>query len=151
MCRVLLGKQIITQLVMKFSAFYGTWRFIPVYKQAHHWPQTLICTNPVRTLPHHSIRSIWILSPSATRSSKWFLPFRCSDNNSVCISHFPLYAICLPTASALIWSFESYTFSLVPHSQSPSVCVCPLMWALQFHIHEKQQVKLQYFSFPWKY
>jgi hypothetical protein len=35
--RVLLEKLIVTQLVKKFPAFYGTRRFITVFKRAHHW------------------------------------------------------------------------------------------------------------------
>jgi hypothetical protein len=35
--RVILEKLIITQLVKKLLAFYGTRRFITVFKRARHW------------------------------------------------------------------------------------------------------------------
>jgi hypothetical protein len=34
---VLLEKLIVTQLVKKFPAFYGTQKFITVFTTAHHW------------------------------------------------------------------------------------------------------------------
>jgi len=34
--RVFLEKVIITQLVKKFPAFYGTWRFITLFTRAQH-------------------------------------------------------------------------------------------------------------------
>jgi hypothetical protein len=36
--RVLLEKLTVTQLVEKFSAFYGTCRFIILFTRAHNWP-----------------------------------------------------------------------------------------------------------------
>jgi hypothetical protein len=35
--RVLLEKLIVTQLVKKFPAFYGSQMFIAVFTRAHHW------------------------------------------------------------------------------------------------------------------
>jgi hypothetical protein len=36
-CRILFEELIITQLVKKYSAFYGTRKFITVFTQARHW------------------------------------------------------------------------------------------------------------------
>jgi len=36
--RILLDKLIVTQLVKKFRAFYGTGMFIILFTRAHHWP-----------------------------------------------------------------------------------------------------------------
>jgi len=35
--RVLLEYLTVTQLVKKFPALYGSWRFITVFTSAHHW------------------------------------------------------------------------------------------------------------------
>jgi hypothetical protein len=35
--RILLEKQIVTQLAKKFLTFYGTQRFITVFTKAYHW------------------------------------------------------------------------------------------------------------------
>jgi hypothetical protein len=39
--RVLLEKLNISQLVMKFPAFYGTWSFITAFTRAHHLSPSL--------------------------------------------------------------------------------------------------------------
>jgi len=59
--RILLEKLIIAQLVMKSTAIYGTWRFITVFRRAHHL--TLFWARWVQSKPSHpvSLRSILIL------------------------------------------------------------------------------------------
>jgi hypothetical protein len=55
--RVLFEKPTVTQLVKKFPAFYGTWRFITVFTTARHWSLSWDkCVHPI------SLRSILILS-----------------------------------------------------------------------------------------
>jgi len=48
--KVLLEKLLITQLVMKFHAFYGTRMFIAVFTTAGHWP----LSEPDASSPHIS-------------------------------------------------------------------------------------------------
>jgi hypothetical protein len=61
--RDLLEKLIVTQLVKKFPAFYGTWRFITVFTRARHW--SLSWARWIQSTHSHptSLRSILILSP----------------------------------------------------------------------------------------
>ena len=60
--RVLLEKLTGSQLVKKFPAFYGTWRFITAFTSVHHL--SLSCASPIQSIPPHptSWRSILILS-----------------------------------------------------------------------------------------
>jgi len=60
--RVLLEKLTSSQLVKKFPAFYGTWRFVTALTSAHHL--SLSWTSLIQSIPPHptSWRSILILS-----------------------------------------------------------------------------------------
>jgi len=75
---VLLKKLIVTQLVKKFPAFYGTRSFITAFTRARQmYPvQTLNCFPKI-----HSN----IILPSAPRSSELSLHFRLSNQNTVYI------------------------------------------------------------------
>jgi len=90
--RVLLQKLIVTLLVKKFPAFYGTRRFITVCTTARHW----------------SLSRPWLLSlcfPKVLitpRTSEWSLPFRYSAENLVYISHFS-HACYMPNLSHHRW------------------------------------------------
>jgi len=57
-----LEKLIVTQLVKRFPAFYGTRRFITVFARARHWP--LSCSRCIQSTPSHPVsqRSVLILS-----------------------------------------------------------------------------------------
>ena len=61
-CRVLLEKLIGLQLVKKFPAFHGTWRFITAFTSVHHL--SLSWASPIQSIYPHptSWRSILILS-----------------------------------------------------------------------------------------
>jgi len=59
--RVLLEKPIVTQLVKKFPALYGTWRFITMFTRAHHWSLSWArCIQSTPSLPI-SLTSVPIL------------------------------------------------------------------------------------------
>jgi len=60
--RVLLKELTGSQLVKKFSVFYGTWRFIIAFQNAHH--MFLSSASSIQPMPPHSTsqRSILILS-----------------------------------------------------------------------------------------
>jgi hypothetical protein len=51
--RILLQKLIVTQLVKKFPALYGTRRYITVFTRALHW--FLSCVGWIRSTPSHPI------------------------------------------------------------------------------------------------
>ena len=62
-CRVLLEKLNGLQLVKKFPAFHGTWRFITALTSVHHL--SLSWASPIQSIYPHptSWRSVLILSP----------------------------------------------------------------------------------------
>ena len=98
--RVLLEKLIGSQLVKKFPAFYGTWKFISEFTSACHLP--LSWTRSIQSVPPHpsSWRSILILSshlrldlpsgllPSAYPTKILYMP--CSPHT--CYMHLPSYS-----------------------------------------------------------
>jgi len=59
-----LEKMIVTQLVKKFTAFYGTRRFITVFTRLHHWSPSW--TTLIQSTTSHpvSLRYILIILPS---------------------------------------------------------------------------------------
>jgi hypothetical protein len=52
-----------------------------------------------------------------------------------------------PTAPLPLHPSYVQIFPSAPCSQTPSVCVLPLMWQTKFHTHTKQQVKLYFVYF----
>jgi len=64
--------------------------------------------NPVYTftpyLPHINPN---IISPSTPRSSEWFLPFRFSDQNFICISHLS-NSCYMPCPSHPPWLYQTF-------------------------------------------
>jgi len=80
---------IVTELVKKLSAYYGTRRFITVFTLVRILSQM----NPVHTLPlSFNIHSTIV--PSTPRSSDWSLSYKIFNKNSVYISHLPIRATC---------------------------------------------------------
>ena len=89
--RVLLEKLTGDQLVKKFAAFYGTWRFITAFTSARHlslsWASS-IQSMPLHTTSWRKIQLSFIL-PSTPGSPKWSL--------SLMFPHqYPVYASPLP-------------------------------------------------------
>jgi hypothetical protein len=85
--RVLLQKLTVTQVVKKFSAFYGTRKFTTMFTTPRHW--SLSWARRIHSTPSHSYfqkTQSNINFPSMPRSSEWSLTFRFSDQNFVCIS-----------------------------------------------------------------
>jgi hypothetical protein len=84
-----LEKSIVAQLVKNFSVFYGPRRLITVFTKALH--RSLSWTRWTQFTPSHPISTRPILNrlPSKPRSSKWYIPFRLSNQNFVWISHLP--------------------------------------------------------------
>jgi hypothetical protein len=67
--RDLLEKLTVAQLVMKFPAFYGTWRFIAMSQV----PDKGAHPKPDESNPHpHTLRLSNVVLPSIPKSSKWF-------------------------------------------------------------------------------
>jgi len=70
--RVLLEKLTGSQLVKKFPAFYGTWRFITTFTSARHL--SLSWASSIQSIPPHptSWRSFLILSSHFIFEFPWF-------------------------------------------------------------------------------
>ena len=86
--RVLLEKLTGFQLVKKFPAFYGTWRFITTFTSARHL--SLSWASPVHT-PTSNLPEIHlnIILPSMPGSPKWSLSLRFPHQNPVYASPLP--------------------------------------------------------------
>jgi hypothetical protein len=92
-CRVPVQKLRVTQLVEKFSTFYGKRWFITVFITTRHW--SLCWARCIQsTSTHFSKIHSNIMFPSTAGSSEWPLPFRFSNQNTVRISHLPMHATC---------------------------------------------------------
>jgi len=74
--RVLLEKLTVSQLVKKFSTFYGTRRFITAFTSAHHlslsWARSIQYMNPT---PHFLKIDLNIILPSTPGSTKWSVTY----------------------------------------------------------------------------
>jgi len=161
--RVLLEKLIGSQLVKKFPAFYGIWRFIMSFTGDCHL--SLSSVRLIQSMTSHptSWRSILILSSHLCLGHPTGL-FPSSFPTKTLYS--PPYMLHAPPISFFsIWSPEpeewsslssslcsflhfpvtSQIFSSIPYSQTPSSYVPPPVWRpsfTQFHTHTKQQAKL---------
>jgi hypothetical protein len=80
-CRILLEKLIVTHLAKKLSAFCGTQRFITIFPTACHWSLSIFSqVNPLQSLsPCFLQASFNSILRTTSRSSKWFLHFRCTE------------------------------------------------------------------------
>jgi hypothetical protein len=101
---VLLNKLTDLQLVKKFSAFYGTRRFITAFTSAQ--PVSILSQlNPVHSLTSHFLDiHLNIILPSIPGSSQWPLSVRFSHQNPVQASPFPHPGyMLLPTRSSRVY------------------------------------------------
>jgi hypothetical protein len=149
---------------MKFTAFYGTSRFIAISQKltAGLYPK-LDESNPHFLIYFSNIHYNIILL-SVLRSSKWSLPIGFSDQKVLCISHLS-QACYIPYVSHLPWFDDPYSIwsssslcSLLHYpaiyssqvqiyftascSQTPWICVLHSDWETECHSHTKEQVKL---------
>ena len=169
MQQVLLEKLTVSQLVKKFSAFYGT------RSSLCHSQDLATCPYPEapRSNPYpHIQRSeilLNIIIPSKPGSSKWSLSFRFPHQHPVYTSSLPIRATCpsllilidLISRKILREGYRSLSSSLysvnhspvtpsllgsnIPHSalfQTPSAYVPPSTSGTKFHNHTKQQAQL---------
>ena len=152
--RVLLEKLTGLQLVKKFPAFHGTWRFITAFTSVRHlflsWASSLQSLPPTSNFLKIHLNTL----PSTPASSKWSPYLRFSPtqpsirlSSPPCPLHFPPISFCS------ILSAERYSVSIINHLSS-SLCsflqspvtssllspifpstpysqtyVCPSMWA----------------------
>jgi len=144
--RVLLEKLIVTELLNKFPAFYGSLRIITVVTSPPLLP-ILSHINAVNTFPPCvcKIHSNIIL-PHLHLSSRWSLPlgFRMKI---LCIFHV-VHACYQVPCYAIFFRFPIFppswiqVFSCAPFPLTPSVCVIPLMSDTKLHVSTKQKAKL---------
>jgi hypothetical protein len=80
-------KLIVTQLIKKFPALYGTRRIITVFTTARHWSKSWARCIQYTTSHPISPRCILILYSRLNLVFRWSLPFRFSDQNLASISH----------------------------------------------------------------
>ena len=74
---MLVEKLLVPQLVWKYFAFYGTWRFIIMFSRPCQ-------IHPVYTIPRYFLRICFnIILPSAPGYLKWSLPPKFSHQNPV--------------------------------------------------------------------
>ena len=88
--RILLEKLTGSQLIKKFCAFYGTWRFITIFTRA--WHLSLFWARLIQSMPcqSHFLKTHFNSTlPSATQFSKCFLSLRFPHQNPVCPSPLP--------------------------------------------------------------
>ena len=78
-----------SQLGIKFSAFYWTWRFITALTTACPYPDQV--NQPHAPSPLLEIH-FNIMLPSVPRSSKWCPSLRSPHHNHSCTSFFPIHA-----------------------------------------------------------
>lgn len=105
---VILEKLIVSQLIRKFSAFYGTVKFIRTFATVCHSFPVLQYFNPVYLQPS----SFWniqfdIILPSTRRSSKCSLSCLFPHQNTVWTFPLPYMCLILPGFFTRITSAES--------------------------------------------
>jgi len=55
---------------------------------------SLLCSQEPATGPYLESENLNIILPSMPMYSKWFLPFRFTNQNTVCISHLSMHITC---------------------------------------------------------
>ena len=119
--RVLLEKLTGFQLIKKFPAFYGTWRFIPAFTSARHL--SLSWASSMQSIPPHptSWRSILMLSshlrlglpsglfPSGFPTKTLYRPLL-SPTRATCLAH--LILVYLISRTIFGGQYKSLSFSL---------------------------------------
>jgi hypothetical protein len=121
--RVLPEKLIVTQLVKKVAGFCGTRSFIIVFTITHH--RTLFgngWTQSKSSYPFYKNRFNVIL-PFTSKSSKWSIPFWCSEWNSVFIFYLPSVLHSSPVSIPMI-SSSSWDLVKRTHREAPQYAVC---------------------------
>jgi hypothetical protein len=139
-------EQLLVAQLVSFLAFYGTQRFVTVFTRACQW--SLFWARWIRSICSHpiSLRSILILSSHLYLGFWMVLPFRLSNQRTVCISH--IYDACYMSHPShppwfdhpdnIWWSVKVIKLLIVQSFPSS----CPLVWETKLHTHTKQQVKL---------
>jgi len=115
-CRVLLEKLTGLQLVKKFPAIYGTWRFITAFASARQL--SLSWASSIQSIPAHNhfLKIHLNILPSTPGSPKWSLSLGFTHQNPVCTFPIPhkWYMPCPSHSSPhLVYSTPLLTSSLL--------------------------------------
>jgi hypothetical protein len=110
--RVCLEKLVVTQLVKKFPAFYGTRRFITVFTRARHW--SLSWARCIQSTTFHpiSLKSSLISSHLRPGLPSGLFSFGFSDQNFICVSYLShMCCMSLPSNPRSLTCFDENWYS----------------------------------------
>jgi len=103
---VLLVKLIVTQLIEKFPASYGTQKFITMFTRLRHYPSPKSDESSSRLFTLFSKDHSNTLLPSTSRSSKWFLHSDFSTKLLYAFIIFLMHATCPAPDICLFWRVQ---------------------------------------------
>jgi hypothetical protein len=154
----LLEKPPFAQQLKNFPIFYGTRGFITMFTRALHW--SLPWGRSIQSIPPYpiSLRPILILSThlrlGLPSGLLWLspisymhpsLPLSCympCPSHSLWLDHSNYIWRRIQVMKLLSMQFSPTSCHFIPYSQTPSVCVHPLMWETKFHTHTNPRAKL---------
>jgi hypothetical protein len=127
--------------LMTFHAFYGTCRFITIFRLACHW--SLSCAKWIQLTSSQpiSLRCILILSSHLHLGFQWYPSFMLYLQNPVCVSTYLPRMSCAPTVPfSSTWSpFNSWHGVQITYLPNFHECSIRSKHLLQHCVHEHPQ------------